>query len=129
MIAAIYARKSNEQQGVADEAKSVARQIAHARAYAEKKGWVVGEGQVYVDDGVSGAEFVKRPGFLRLMAALKPRAPFQVLIVSEASRVGREQIETSYAVKKLPWTVRHISQERSPAGEMRLSRSFGQVPP
>jgi hypothetical protein len=41
MIAAVYARKSNEQQGVADEAKSVARQIAHARAYAEKKGWTV----------------------------------------------------------------------------------------
>ena len=35
----------------------------------------------------------------------------------------------SYAVKKLPWTVRQISWERSPAGEMRLSHSFGQVPP
>jgi hypothetical protein len=32
MIAAIYARKSTEQTGVADEAKSVARQIDHAKA-------------------------------------------------------------------------------------------------
>ena len=32
MIAAIYARKSTEQNGVADEQKSVARQIEHARA-------------------------------------------------------------------------------------------------
>jgi hypothetical protein len=31
MIAAIYARKSTEQSGVADEQKSVARQIEHAR--------------------------------------------------------------------------------------------------
>ena len=35
--AAIYARKSTEQSGVADEQKSVARQIEHARAYAERK--------------------------------------------------------------------------------------------
>jgi len=39
MIAAIYARKSTEQNGVADEAKSVTRQIDNARAYATKKGW------------------------------------------------------------------------------------------
>src|ERR1700730_7156416 len=41
------------------------------------------------------------PGFLRLMNALKPRAPFQVLIMSEVSRLGREQIETAYAMKQL----------------------------
>jgi hypothetical protein len=41
MIAAIYARKSTEQNGVADEAKSVTRQIDHARAYAIRKGWIV----------------------------------------------------------------------------------------
>ena len=35
MTAAIYARKSTEQNGVADESKSVARQVDHARAYAE----------------------------------------------------------------------------------------------
>ena len=32
MIAAIYARKSTEQTGVADEQKSVSRQVEHARA-------------------------------------------------------------------------------------------------
>jgi len=41
MIAAIYARKSTEQAGVTDDAKSVTRQIDHARAYAERKGWRV----------------------------------------------------------------------------------------
>ena len=34
MIAAIYARKSTEQTGTAEEAKSVTWQIEHARAYA-----------------------------------------------------------------------------------------------
>ena len=54
-----------------------------------------------VDDGVSGAEFSNRPGFVRLMAALKPRAQFQVLIMSGKSRLGRESIETAYALKQL----------------------------
>jgi site-specific DNA recombinase len=100
MIAAIYARKSTEQH-VADEQKSVARQIAHARQYAARKGWIVDEAFVFVDDGISGAEFARRPGFVRLMNALKPRAPFGALIVSELSRLGREQLETGYAVKQL----------------------------
>src|SRR6185295_9190884 len=54
-----------------------------------------------VDDGISGAEFVKRPGFLRLMNALKPRPAFHILIMSEESRLGRESIETSYALKQI----------------------------
>jgi site-specific DNA recombinase len=101
MICAVYARKSTEQTGVADEAKSVTRQIEHARAYAARKGWAVADAHVYSDDGISGAEFVKRPGFLRLMNALKPRPPFQALVMSEESRLGREQIETAYALKQI----------------------------
>ena len=101
MIAAIYARKSTEQAGVADDQKSVTRQVEHARAYATAKGWIVDDAHVYVDDGISGAEFANRPGFLRLMNALKPRAPFNVLIMSEESRLGREAIETAYALKQL----------------------------
>ena len=95
MRAAIYARKSTDQPGVADEAKSVARQVEHATAYASQQGWTVAEAHVYVDDGISGAEFAKRPGFVRLMTALTPAPPFEVLIVSELSRLGREQLETA----------------------------------
>lgn len=101
MIAAIYARKSTEQTGVSDEDKSIARQTDHARQYAARKGWTVSEDHIFVDDGISGAEFVKRPGFIRLMNALKPRPAFQVLIMSEESRLGREQIETAYALKQI----------------------------
>ncbi len=101
MIAAIYARKSTEQNGVDDQEKSVTRQIEHAKAYAANKGWRVAADHIYVDDGISGAEFSKRPGFLRLMNALKPQPPFQVLVMSEESRLGREAIETAYAMKQL----------------------------
>ena len=101
MQVAIYARKSTDQTGVNESDRSVTRQIAQARTYARKKGWTVSDVHVYVDDGVSGAEFTKRPGFLRLMNALKPAPPFQVLVMSEESRLGRESIETAYALKQL----------------------------
>jgi len=97
--AVIYARKSTEQTGVSDEEKSVTRQIDHAKLYAAKKGWTVSDEHIFVDDGISGAEFVKRPGFIRLMNALKPRPTFQFLVMSEESRLGREQIETAYGGK------------------------------
>ena len=58
---------------------------------------MVGRGQVglpaCVDDGISAAEFANRPGFLRLMNALKPRAPFHVLVMSEESRLGSPPAE------------------------------------
>src|SRR5712691_42520 len=101
MIAAIYARKSTEQNGVADDEKSVTRQVEHARAYALKRDWTVAHEHIYVDDGISGAEFVRRPDFLRLMNSLKPRPPFRALVMSEESRLGREQIETAYALKQI----------------------------
>jgi site-specific DNA recombinase len=102
MISAIYARKSTEQNGVADEAKSVARQIEHAKVYAAKKGWPVAEDHIYTDDGISGAEFEKRPQLMRLIADVgrKPR-PFDVLVISEKSRLGREAWDVGYYIKKI----------------------------
>ena len=92
MIAAIYARKSTvEGNGVGEEAKSVTRQIENAKAYAERKGWVVAEEHIYSDDGISGAEFnAQRPGLARLLNALQPRPSFGVVVMSEESRLGRE---------------------------------------
>jgi len=102
MNCAVYARKSTEQTGVVDAEKSVARQVEHARVYAQRKGWIVADEHVYVDDGVSGAVFGdKRPGLARLLNALSPRPPFQVLAMSEESRLGRESIETAWVLKRV----------------------------
>jgi site-specific DNA recombinase len=100
MIAALYARKSTDQ-NVATEAKSVTRQVEHARAFAATKGWRVTDAHVYIDDGISGTEFKKRPAFMRMMGALTPKAPFQVLIVSEQKSIGREMSETAMTIKRL----------------------------
>ncbi len=93
--AAIYARKSTEQ-SVADEAKSVARQVELAKAFVKKKGWTVADAHVYVDDGVSGAEFVSRDGLNRLLAAARstPR-PFDAVVMMAVDRLGREQYATA----------------------------------
>ena len=38
---------------------------------------------------------------MRLLAALEPRPPFQVLVVSERKTIGRETYETGYRIKQL----------------------------
>jgi len=96
MKAAVYARKSTD-----DGGDSTARQIEHARAYAEKKGWTVSNAHIYEDTGISGAEFENRPGLQKLLSTLKPRSPFSALIMSEESRLGREMLEVGWRLKQL----------------------------
>jgi DNA invertase Pin-like site-specific DNA recombinase len=80
--AVIYARKSTEQH--ADpESKSVALQLAAARAFAAQKGWrVSGE---YVDDAVSGAETQRLVNRQRLINSEQPRR----IITRDSSRFSR----------------------------------------
>lgn len=54
-MAAIYARRSKEQDDAEDETKSVNRQVQNAREFATAKGWIVLEEHIYIDDGISGS--------------------------------------------------------------------------
>jgi site-specific DNA recombinase len=103
MIAAIYARKSNEQNDRDEADKSVTHQEERAREYIARKGWTLAEDHIYPDDGISGEEFAKRPHLMRLLRTVdqKPRPPFQVLVMADDSRLGREQIETAYILKHI----------------------------
>lgn len=102
MIAAIYARKSKKQEGVPDEDSNVEMQVASARKFAAEQNWKVVDAYIFKDDGISGAEFgEKRPAFNQMMNALAPKAPFQVLIVSEQKSIGREMNETGFVIKQL----------------------------
>jgi DNA invertase Pin-like site-specific DNA recombinase len=89
MIAAVYARKSTEQ-NVAEDAKSVTRQIEHARAFAAARGWPVLE--EYIDDGVSGAVATKLTGRARMLAAAQDDK-FSVVIVRDVDRLSRNDEE------------------------------------
>ncbi len=53
LIAAVYARKSTSQADVADEARSVTRQVEGAKAFIAVRGWTLDARHVYTDDGVS----------------------------------------------------------------------------
>jgi DNA invertase Pin-like site-specific DNA recombinase len=101
MIAGAYLRKSTDEGDKAQDAKSNTRQLEHARQYGAKQGWTLDDHFIYADDGVSGAEFERRPGLQKLLAALAPRPPFQVLIVSEVSRLGRDTVSTLLVIKRL----------------------------
>ena len=71
MKAAIYARKSTDDNDRSPENKSVNRQKDHAKAYAKAKGWTVDPEHVFEDDGVSGADYERRVSFKRLEEASK----------------------------------------------------------
>jgi len=102
IAAAVYVRRSTEQNAVADQAKSITRQIEHTTAYARRKGWIIDPANVFSDDGVSRALCgAQRPGLARLLNALKPSPPFQMLVMSEESRLGREAIETGWTLKQI----------------------------
>ncbi len=71
MKAAIYGCKSTDGNDRNGDNKSVTRQIGRARAYAVARGWSVDDEHIYVDDGISGAEFRNRPALLRMLNHLR----------------------------------------------------------
>lgn len=95
MVAGVYARKSTDEPGKDQDAKSVTRQIERAREYAAKRGWAFDDRLVFSDEGISGAEFKNRPGLNALLDQVRqPKHHLEVLIVSEQSRLGRDTIRT-----------------------------------
>ena len=98
--AAIYARKSTEQTGADADAKSVDRQVENARAFAATKGWTIREAHVYSDDAVSGAEVAKLINRQRLLGAVEHGAPFQILIMRDASRFSRRDGDEAFGELK-----------------------------
>ena len=93
--AAIYARKSNQENNKTDDDKSCQRQIDRAKEYALKHGWHVSDTTIFVDEGISGADFTKREGLKRLRGNLDD---FDVIIVSELSRFGRSGDRTQFEI-------------------------------
>jgi DNA invertase Pin-like site-specific DNA recombinase len=118
-LAAVYARKSTEQ-SIADEEKSVTRQVELALACAKQRGFDVPAEHIYVDDAISGAEFGRRPGLVRLLNALRPRAPFAALFLADKDRLGREQFETNHILKQVSLAGVRIFEYQNGGHEVRL---------
>ncbi len=98
--AAIYGRKSTDDERSADDGRSVDRQVALAREFAARQGWAVAEPWVITEEA-SGADFT-RAGLVRLLAGARQRPrPFDVLVVMAVDRLGREQVRTAAVVQAL----------------------------
>ena len=100
MIAAIYARKSNDQNDVAEEQKSVTRQIDGARTFISARGWTLDERNIYSDDGVSGALFTNRPEFQRMLLDAEAGA-FEAVVFFDIDRFGRHGHKTMVELHRL----------------------------
>lgn len=92
--AAIYARRSTEEHQHA----SIATQVESAVAFAHARGWTVGE--TFTDDGISGSEFERRPGLTRMIGAAGA-GEFDVLIVRDLDRIGRDTLRVPLIVERL----------------------------
>src|SRR6266852_5083322 len=92
MRVAIYARKSQENED------AITRQITLAREFADRSGFVVV--QDFQDDGISGAEFVDRPGLTALVSAVKAHA-FEGVITMNVDRFGREAYRTNLVMLEI----------------------------
>jgi site-specific DNA recombinase len=95
--AAIYARKSTDQErGASSDSLSIERQLEQAQRFAVSRGWTVV--RVFKDEAISGTEYVNRPGYLEMLGAL---ADFEVLIVMEQSRLGRDTARALLAIQDI----------------------------
>ena len=72
-----------------------------SRAYAVRKGWTVDPAHVYYDDNVSGAAYARLEQRNRLVEVCESGPPFQAVIVSEQSRLGRHMIESAHTIMRI----------------------------
>ena len=122
MTVAVYARKSTEQRGD-DNAKSVVRQIADARAFAELRGLPpIDDLHIYADDAVSGADVKNLRARARLIADVEAGA-VNVVIMADLSRYSRrDPAEVVLELKRLERRAKIYFYE---TGEQYRSGDFG----
>src|SRR5262249_4650601 len=97
IVAAIYARKSTEQEDADEDGKSVKIQVAGAREFAKARGWTVPAAHIYIDEAISGAEKTRLASRQRLLEAIRTGPPFHVLIVRDASRFSRRDGDEAFS--------------------------------
>jgi DNA invertase Pin-like site-specific DNA recombinase len=90
MIVAVYARKSTEQRGD-EETRSIARQIADARAFAKRMNLpLIPDEWIYADDAVSGRDVRNLKARARLMADVGA-GRIQSVVMADMSRFSRRE--------------------------------------
>ena len=86
-VTAIYLRLSKDDKNM-DESESIENQRKMLMAYTKENG--LGNVMEFVDDGWTGVDFQKRPGFLKMMSMIESSLVGTV-VVKDLSRMGRER--------------------------------------
>lgn len=108
--AALYVRCSTSKQEDSPD-----RQRSQAIPYLEGQGYVLaGE---YVDDGIAGDEFERRPDFQRLLRDARARK-FDVLVADELSRISRQEIVDFIATVVHPLKQAGVSMDTAADGPL-----------
>ena len=100
MKAAIYLRKSTDDSDKAADDKSVEQQRRQTLDFIERKGWTLDPDYIFIDDGISGGEWQKRPALLKLMEAAHA-GEFDVLVMRDFNRLGRDAVRNPVFIEKL----------------------------
>jgi len=87
-VCGAYCRYSHDD---GDDSESVALQIQRAHEVATAHGWHLDESNIHKDDGVSGREMLRRPGFTRCLEAVSRRS-FSVLVTRDLDRFARGEV-------------------------------------
>ena len=83
-VVAAYARVSTERQA---EAQTIAQQVERVQAYAATQGWSLADGQIYRDDGCSGAR-LDRPALDRLRDVVAD-GTIDIILITSPDRLAR----------------------------------------
>lgn len=95
-LACMYLRLSKED-GDATESNSIASQRQIIESFAKNNDITITS--EYVDDGYTGSNF-NRPDFIRMIEDLN-RKKFNIIIVKDLSRLGRDYIESGKYLQKI----------------------------
>lgn len=117
MRTAVYARFSSDLQ----KKTSLEDQVLMCREAANERGWIWQDAHVYTDAAMSGASREGRTGLDALMKAAETRPrPFDVVLVDDTSRVGRDLPDAVRVLQTLKFfgvRVLYISQGIDSANE------------
>jgi site-specific DNA recombinase len=96
MRAALYVRRSTKDHQLG----SLDVQKTEGARYIEEQGWSLDPSLVFVDDGVSRAEFVNRPG-LRAMQKVAAAKGFDVVVMRDETRLGGDSLRVPILISDL----------------------------
>ena len=88
ILCGAYCRYSHDD---GDDSESVALQVQRSNEVAQERDWHLDPSLIFTDDGYSGREMKRRPGYIACLEAVKARR-FPILISKDLDRCARGEV-------------------------------------